>query len=105
MSLFDHDDMQDVLHGRIRLLILAALAKQDVVDFVELREMLRVQDGSLHHALKRLDEVRFISLQKGRDENGKSRTAVKLTADGRNALRAYLRNIQELAESLPEDDA
>jgi DNA-binding MarR family transcriptional regulator len=103
MSLFDPDSMQEVLHGRIRLLILAALAKQDVVDFVELREMLRVQDGSLHHALKRLDEVKFILLEKGRDENGKSRTAVRLTADGRNALRAYLRDIQELAQSLPDD--
>lgn len=100
MSLFDPDGMQEVLYGRIRLLVLAALSKKDILDFVELRDMLKVQDGSLAHALKKLSEVNFVKIDKGRDENGKSRTTVTMTATGRRALLTHLRDMQDLAQSL-----
>jgi len=100
MSLFDPDSMQEVLYARVRLLILAALAKKDVLDYVELRDAINIPDGSLHHGLKKLSEVGFVDLDKGRDGNGKSRTTVSLTQPGRKAFLAHLRDMKELAESV-----
>ncbi len=104
MSLYQPTQIDDVIHGRNRFLVLTALSNESSMEFVELRDRLGLQDGSLHLALKKLEEVRFVELAKGRSDAGRSRTTVKITSKGRKAFYAYLDELKELMATIPHED-
>jgi len=102
MSLFSPDSLQEVVHGRTRLLVLAVLSHVGSIEFVALRDRLKLADGSLHKSLKKLEDVQYVKLAKGRDEAGRSKTTIEMTPAGHKALQAYLDDIRELTASIPD---
>ena len=105
MSLFSPDSLQEVVHSRARLLILAALSQASSIEFVALRDRLKLADGTLHKSLKKLEDVGYVKLKKGRDESGRSKTTIEISLAGHKALQGYLDDVRELAASVPKPGA
>jgi DNA-binding MarR family transcriptional regulator len=92
---FDIGGIDDVIHGRIRLGIMAYLSSVESADFAELKAKLQTTDGNLSVHLRKLEDAGFVQVEKtfvGR----KPLTRAQLTADGREAFIAYLDQISAL---------
>lgn len=88
-------ELDHVIHERVRLAILSALASGQSLSFNELKELLDTTDGNLSVHARRLEEAGFIACEKsfvGRVP----RTEYELTAAGRQALDAYLDHMETL---------
>ena len=86
---FDISRIDDVIHGRIRLGIMAYLSGADTADFNTLKTRLQTTDGNLSVHLRKLEEAGFVAVTKsfiGR----RPLTQASLTEDGRAAFVAYL---------------
>lgn len=86
---FDIRRIDEVIHGRVRLGIMAYLSGADIADFGELKSRLDLSDGNLSVHLRKLEEAGFVAIDKsfvGR----KPLTRVRLTEPGRAAFVAYL---------------
>lgn len=91
-------DLDPVVHDRVRLSILSALAARDSIAYGELRHLLELTDGNLATHLRTLEERKFIRVRK-KIEDRKSKSIYQLTASGRNAFR---RHLDQLASLLPD---
>lgn len=101
MAGFDIAGIDEVVHGRMRLGILTILASAEVADFVDLRGKLQATQGNLSIHLRKLEEAGYIAIEKdfvGR----KPRTRARITAQGRQALLAYLDAIGALIDGVRE---
>jgi DNA-binding MarR family transcriptional regulator len=86
---FDIEQIDDVIHGRVRLGVMAYLAASDVAEFNELKARLGATDGTLSVHLRKLEEAGYIAIEKTfRDR--RPLTRAKLTAEGRKAFKRYL---------------
>ncbi|HET7559295.1 MAG TPA: transcriptional regulator [Limnochordia bacterium] len=94
-------DLDPLIHERLRLGLLSALAVQPELSFTELRDLLATTDGNLSVHARKLEEAGFIVCQK-QLELRKAKTVYALTERGREALAAYL---DTLTEMLPEPAA
>ena len=95
MASFDIGKLDDVIHGRVRLGVMAYLADAGVADFTELKNLLDVTQGNLSVHLRKLEEANYVSIDKsflGR----KPLTRVRMTDTGRTAFAAYLEAIGKL---------
>jgi DNA-binding MarR family transcriptional regulator len=97
MSGFDIDKLDDVIHGRMRLGIMAYLADAETSDFNTLKGVLNATQGNLSVHLRKLEEAGYIEIEKS-FLNRKPLTRVRLTAPGRKAFAAYLEAIAKLVE-------
>lgn len=94
---FDISGLDDVIHGRVRLGIVAYLASAEVADFTELKDVLEVTQGNLSIHLRKLEEAGYVAIDKsfvGR----KPLTRVRLTDTGRAAFSNYLKAMGQLVE-------
>ncbi|MFC0114638.1 winged helix-turn-helix domain-containing protein [Kibdelosporangium aridum] len=78
-------DLDDAVHQRIRLGMLAVLREVGRADFSFLRDTLELTDGVVHRHLKVLADAGFIEIEKGY-EGRRPRTWAKLTSAGKTAL-------------------
>ena len=86
---FDIDQIDDVIHGRVRLGVMAYLAASDVAEFNELKAKLGATDGTLSVHLRKLEEAGYIAIEKTfRDR--RPLTRARLTTEGRKAFKRYL---------------
>ena len=90
-------ELDQLIHERLRLGIICALAVQESLTFTELRDVLQTTDGNLSVQARRLEEAGYVSCAK-RFRGRKPQSSYKLTARGRSALDDYL---QVLSEMLP----
>jgi len=81
--------IDEVIHGRLRLGVMAYLANAEVADFNELKDVLEVTQGNLSVQLRKLDDAQSVTTEKGY-LGRKPRTQVRITAMGRKAFAAYL---------------
>lgn len=86
---FDIEDIDEVIHGRIRLGIMAYLASTGTADFNELRAKLQATDGNLSVHLRKLEDAGYVAIDKS-FVNRKPLTRVNLTPPGRAAFVKYL---------------
>src|SRR5437764_8878173 len=86
---FDIGKIDDVIHGRLRLGVMAYLANAEVADFNELKAVLEVTQGNLSVQLRKLEDAAYVTIEKGY-LGRKPRTQVRITAAGRRAFAAYL---------------
>ena len=84
-----------VIHERVRLAIVSALAGTDALSFNELKELLSITDGNLSVHARRLEEAGFVSCDKSFVDRV-PRTEFRLTAAGRAALDDYLNHMESL---------
>jgi predicted ArsR family transcriptional regulator len=96
--------LNDDVHQRVRLGILACLAGVTRADFAFLRAELGVTDGNLGRHLEVLDAAGLISLSKS-SGTGRPRTWVKLTRAGREALRREVEALRQILTSMPPESA
>lgn len=86
---FDIGRIDDVIHGRVRLGIMAALSGVESADFTTLKTRLQTTDGNLSVHLRKLEEAGFVAVTK-RFVGRKPLTEASMTEPGRRAFVAYL---------------
>jgi DNA-binding MarR family transcriptional regulator len=97
MGAFDIGNIDDVIHGRMRLGIMAYLANAEVADFNELKAALQATQGNLSIHLRKLEDAGYIGIEKsflGR----KPLTRARITPAGRAAFAGYLDAIGKLVD-------
>lgn len=92
-------DLDPLIHDRVRLAILAALASTGDLDFVALREACRATDGNLITHARRLEEGGYIRSSK-KKLNKRPQRIFRLTPKGRTALSRYLDHMGRLLDAL-----
>lgn len=84
-----------LIHERIRLGIISALAVNDSLSFNDLKRLLRTTDGNLSVHARKLEEGGYLACSKY-FEGRVPRTNYRLTAAGRRALAKYLSDMEEV---------
>jgi DNA-binding MarR family transcriptional regulator len=92
---YDYQQIDDVIHSRIRLAIMAVLMAVDEAEFIYLREKVKATDGNLSVHLKKLEDAKYINVKKSFSDR-KPITHYKLTVSGRKAFEAYIDNLEKL---------
>jgi DNA-binding HxlR family transcriptional regulator len=87
-------ELDRLIHERIRLGIVSALATNDSLSFNDLKRVLKTTDGNLSVHARKLEEAQYISCDKF-FEGRVPRTEYRLTATGRRALTEYLDQMEE----------
>ena len=100
------DDIDAVIHERVRLAIVSALAAAPELSFNELKAMLSLTDGNLSAHSRTLDEAGYITIEKtfrGR----RPYTTMKLSPKGRKAFTRYIGTLRQIIEEQEDaaDDA
>lgn len=84
-----------LIHERLRLGIVSALAVNRSLTFNELKELLKTSDGNLSVHARKLEDAAYITCEKSFD--GRTpKTKYKLTPTGRRTLEHYLRHMEAL---------
>ena len=97
MDTFDIERIDEVIHGRLRLGVMAYLSGAETADFNELKAKLQASDGNLSVHLRKLEEAGYVAIAKsfvGR----KPLTRVTLTPAGRAAFVGYLDAMSRLVD-------
>jgi DNA-binding MarR family transcriptional regulator len=92
---FDHTGLDDVIHGRLRLGVMAYLSTASPVSFVALKAKVNATDGNLSAQIGKLEDAGYVRVEK-RFEGKKPLTLLHLTEDGRAAWLAYLDRIRAM---------
>jgi len=93
-------ELDRLVHERVRLGMLSALAVNDRLTFSELKELLKATDGNLSVHARKLEDAGYVSCSKS-FEGRIPRTEYRLTAAGRQALARYLDHMDALIRSIP----
>jgi DNA-binding HxlR family transcriptional regulator len=88
-------ELDRLIHERIRLAIVSALAVNELLTFNELKTLLGTSDGNLSVHARKLEEARYVTCTKGFDGRV-PRTEYRLTSAGRQALDRYLNHMEAL---------
>jgi DNA-binding HxlR family transcriptional regulator len=88
-----------LIHERLRLGIISALAVNDRLTFNELKALLETTDGNLNVHARKLEDAEYISVDKS-FEGRMPRTEYRLTAAGKRALEKYLAHMEALIKAV-----
>ena len=95
------DALDRLIHERLRLGIVSALAVNDSLSFSDLKKLMRTTDGNLSVHARKLEEADYITCTKS-FEGRMPKTEYKLTASGRRALERYLDHMEALIRATRE---
>ncbi len=98
MGDFDIDKIDEVIHGRLRLGVMAYLSTAETADFNQLKAKLQATDGNLSVHLRKLEDAGYVTIDKS-FTGRKPLTRVSLTQAGREAFVRYLDAIGALVEA------
>ena len=88
-------DLDRVIHERVRLGIISALAANESMTFNELKRLMKITDGNLSVHARRLEEAGYVACEKS-FEGRVPKTEFRLTPPGRRALERYLDHMEAL---------
>jgi DNA-binding HxlR family transcriptional regulator len=88
-------DLDRIIHERIRLAIVSALAANETLSFNELKHLLQTTDGNLSVHARKLEEAGYVACKKS-FEKRIPKTKYQLTAEGRRAFERYLSHLEAL---------
>ncbi len=94
-------NLDRIIHERMRLGIVSALAVDESLTFNELKRLLQTTDGNLSVHARRLEEAKYVECIKS-FEGRMPKTEYRLTAAGRKAFERYLNHMEALIQSLRE---
>ncbi|HZS72325.1 MAG TPA: transcriptional regulator [Candidatus Acidoferrum sp.] len=94
-------DLDRLIHERMRLGIVSALAVNRSLTFNELKALLKTTDGNLSVHARKLEEAQYIVCAKS-FEGRLPKTEYRLTASGRKALERYLNHMEALIRATRE---
>jgi DNA-binding transcriptional ArsR family regulator len=92
-----------LIHERVRLAIVSALAVNDSLTFNDLKALLGTSDGNLSVHARKLEDARYVICTK-RFDGRIPRTEFRLTAAGRQALDRYLDHMEALIRAARKGD-
>lgn len=92
---FDYRAIDDVIHGRVRLAVMAYLSGAGSADFTLLRHKVGVTDGNLSVHIRKLEEAGYIQVEKQFSDR-RPLTICHLTKGGREAWIAYIARMDAL---------
>ena len=93
------EQLDRLIHERIRLGMVSALAVEESLSFKELKKLLRTTDGNLSVHARKLEEAEYVICKKY-FEGRLPRTVYRLTATGRQALERYLDHMESLIQAM-----
>ena len=99
MDDFTIEGIDEIIHGRLRLGVMAYLAGREGADFNEIKARLNATDGNLSVHLRKLEDAGYVAIDKS-FVNRKPLTRVRLTNPGRDAFITYLDAIGKLIGDL-----
>ena len=94
-------DLDRLIHERLRLGIVSALAVNDSLTFNGLKRLLNTTDGNLSVHARKLEDAGYVGCAKSFDGR-LPRTEYRLTASGRRALERYLAHMEALIRATRE---
>jgi DNA-binding MarR family transcriptional regulator len=94
-------DLDRLIHERVRLGIVSALAVNRSLTFNELKAMLKTTDGNLSVHARKLEESDYVICTKSFDGR-LPKTEFRLTTSGRKALERYLNHMEALIRATRE---
>ena len=97
MSGFDVNRLDDAIHGRLRLGIMAYLMDAEAADFNELKLVLDATQGNLSVHLRKLEDAGYVEIVKS-FSGRKPLTRAHITPAGRTAFATYLEALSKLVE-------
>ena len=92
-------ELDRLIHERIRLGIVSALAVNESLSFNELKKLLKTTDGNLSVHARKLEEAEYIICEKY-FEGRLPKTVYRLTITGQRALERYLNRMEALIQSM-----
>ncbi len=92
-------ELDRLIHERIRLGIVSALAANESLSFNDLKKLLQTTDGNLSVHARKLEEAKYIVCAKY-FEGRLPKTVYRLTTSGRQALESYLDQMEALIHSM-----
>ncbi|HET7614416.1 MAG TPA: transcriptional regulator [Gemmatimonadaceae bacterium] len=95
------DALDRLIHERLRLGIVSALAVNDSLSFSDLKKLMKTTDGNLSVHARKLEEADYITCTKS-FEGRMPKTEYRLTAAGRRALERYLDHMEALIRATRE---
>jgi DNA-binding HxlR family transcriptional regulator len=90
-----------LIHERMRLGIVSALAVNDTLSFNDLKRLMQTTDGNLSVHARKLEDAAYVSCTKS-FEGRVPRTEYRLTPAGRRALERYLDHMEALIRATRE---
>jgi DNA-binding HxlR family transcriptional regulator len=90
-----------LIHERMRLGIVSALAVNESLSFNDLKRLMKTTDGNLSVHARKLEDAAYVSCTKS-FEGRVPRTEYRLTASGRRALERYLDHMEALIRATRE---
>ncbi len=92
-------ELDKVIHERMRLGIISALAANKSLSFTELKNLLNTTDGNISVHARKLEDAGYLTCQKS--FNGRvPLTEYKITNDGKQALERYLNHMEALINAM-----
>lgn len=95
-------DLDRLIHDRMRLGIVSALAVNDTLTFNELKALLKTTDGNLSVHARKLEDAGYVHCSKS-FEGRVPKTEFKLTTVGKKALDRYLAHMEALIKAVGAD--
>src|SRR5579862_8744263 len=90
-----------LIHERMRLGIVSALAANESLTFNDLKKLLKTTDGNVSVHARKLEDAEYIACAKS-FENRVPKTEYRLTAAGRHALERYLNHMEAIIHATRE---
>jgi len=94
-------DLDQVIHPRMRLGIVSALAVTESLTFNDLKKLLNTTDGNISVHARKLEEAHYIACTKSFDGRI-PKTEYRITPAGRRALERYLNHMEALIQATRE---
>jgi DNA-binding MarR family transcriptional regulator len=91
-------ELDGLIHHRLRLGIVSALAATDALTFNDLKALLQTTDGNLSVHARKLEDAQYVTCTKTFEER-RPRTEYRLTAQGRRELQRYLDHMEALIQA------
>jgi DNA-binding PadR family transcriptional regulator len=95
------NELDPLIHERLRLGILSALVVQERLSFTELRDLLQTTDGNLSVQARRLETAGYVICDK-KFEGRKPKSTYSISPSGRVALEDYLEKLSNLLPDLAQ---
>jgi DNA-binding MarR family transcriptional regulator len=95
MNEFDYQQLDEIIHSRIRLAVMAVLISVDEVEFTFLKGKVKTTDGNLSVHLKKLEDAGYIAVNKS-FQNRKPVSRYLLTQKGRKAFESYVERLEKM---------
>jgi DNA-binding PadR family transcriptional regulator len=90
---FHYQQLDDVIHSRIRLAIMSILIGIDQAEFKFLKEQVKTTDGNLSVHLRKLEKAKYITMTK-RFFKRKPVSSYRITQNGKDAFEKYVERIE-----------